>query len=79
MLSPRVDPSTLVVHARELRTTRAERHRAWCAKANAESKLASLTGEVRRLRQRDAARVRLELRALDHLLEVFGPDRVVIG
>ncbi|KAK7233311.1 replication factor C subunit [Aureococcus anophagefferens] len=69
MLSPRIDPSTLVVHARELRTTRAERHRAWCAKADAESRLASLSAECQKLRRRDVARVKA-LRSTLRLLEI---------
>ena len=69
MLSPRIDPSTLVVHARELRTTRAERHRAWCAKADAESRLASLSAECQKLRRRDVARVKAHRSTL-RLLEI---------
>ena len=75
MLSPRIDPSTLVVHARELRTTRAERHRAWCAKADAESRLASLSAECQKLRRRDVARVKA-LRSTLRLLEIANEGKV---
>ena len=75
-MRPRVDPSTLVSHARELRDTRAERHRAWTAKSTAEARLTALEAECRRLTRVDGQRVKA-LRSTLRLLEIANEGKVV--